>query len=120
MDCLALDIATTTGWAFARFGEPPVFGSMTFAGDLGEFIYQFDAWLTTQVSGFKVTHVAVEQPIVMIGKTNFSTTCRLVGAYAVAMKVARDCDVPILSATPGEWRRHFIGCGRAPASVPRA
>jgi hypothetical protein len=40
MNCLALDIATTTGWAFARIGDAPVFGAMTFAGELGEFIFR--------------------------------------------------------------------------------
>lgn len=114
MSILAIDIATVTGWASC---SPIRSGSVAFPGDLGEFCWNFENWLQASIEKFRPIMLAIEQPIVVHGKTNFSTTSRLVGAYAIARKVAYDHELETIEATPSQWRKHFIGRGSAPLGV---
>jgi hypothetical protein len=113
---MALDLATTTGWAVGPAGGKPVYGSQRLGSPgatSGEVFAAFLGWLVDaiQVHGPRViVYEAPLPPSHMRGKTNVNTARRLMGLPAIAEAVAYRMRVPvILEATVSDVRQHFIG-----------
>lgn len=118
---LALDPATTTGWAYARPGEEPIFGANNFAGPggNGEVIGKFRAWLLETCYRIKPRVVCFESPYVPRPKKNPKPGDRdllnpltLRRLYAIAGEVeavAWQLRIECLEATTAEICRFFTG-----------
>lgn len=108
---LALDVATTTGWAHGAAGEKPRFGSYTLSStgdDLGRYAYNFVNWLTIRVRELKPREIVYEAPI--LPRQTTITTLRKLYSLAtlvemVALLEAVDCS----EMTAGDWRKSFLG-----------
>lgn len=124
MTVLALDIATTTGWAFGDAGEKPRFGSFTCpttGDDLGRYGDAFERWFTALVRDFKPKKVVFEAPVLprakfdkakgrIVEQTNLATVRKLNGLLMlteVALLRAGCNDVEEISS--GQWRKLFLG-----------
>lgn len=118
---LALDIATTTGWAWHRPGMPrPFFGAVPLpseVNEVGEPIAELLLWLRNLYIGLKndgspITHIFYEMPFINPRQINSRTSKRLMGlagvvemfAYQVKMTGIYEVDI-------AEWRKHFLGRG---------
>lgn len=115
---LALDVATTSGWAYGRPGEVPRSGTIRFA-PAGSTNARVGCgalrWFTDFLKLNPVDAVFYEAPFDprhMGGKTNFSTTRTLVGlpflidTMCEAKGIAR-----LREVTVGDARKHFLGRG---------
>jgi len=116
-DILALDIATTTGFARGRVGGRPTFGSVSFAGkgqasDNAVFANAL-RWLSGFTSGQPPQLLILEQmlpPSAMRGRTARAVRDRLAGLEGVIRAVAYCRGVyRIETATVHQVRAHFIG-----------
>lgn len=123
---LALDLATTTGWALHRRGMPrPFFGAFRLPGDaksVGEPCLALELWLIDLIerlaaSGDPLTHIFFEAQHVG-AKINIDTVYRLIGLGATIEKVAhqqgcarRAPKIHCYKVLIQEWRKHFIGRG---------
>lgn len=130
---LALDLATTTGWAWHAEGMPrPFFGAFTLPGDPGDVGRPADAlerwlrsmYLRTRDAGSPITHWYFEaqhlgKPQGKGGKggINIETVYRLIALGGVVEKFAYQVK-PTLQKKPwcykvhiSEWRKHFLGRG---------
>src|SRR5262252_3921959 len=119
---LALDIATSTGWAFGKPGEIPACGTVHFASDDGASNDAIFANALTWFSGFlkpqpRPTSLILEAllpPAAMKGETSRQTRDLLGGLHGVIRGVAHArgiyeiSDVSVLAV-----RKHFCGDQRA-------
>ena len=113
---LALDLATTTGWAFGAPGSIPQFGHLRFSkpGSARPVTYRaFRTWLEDRwnVRDHQPDLVVYESPAVpsiMAGKTNIDTIKLLVG---LAEHLEEWCHkkVELREARVADVRVHFIG-----------
>lgn len=126
---LALDLATTTGWAWHAQGmDRPFFGHFTLPGKPGEVGQPVDAlerWLEdfyeqSMKAGVPVTHWFFEQQHIA-KKINIETVYRLITLGGTVEKIAYQKFVerrlnwqqnPWCWSVPIQtWRKHFIGRG---------
>lgn len=115
MHLLALDIATTTGWARWRPGmEQPAFGSRKATGDIGEWAISFLRWITGEIETHAITGVAIERPVPVTGVTNQNVTFRAVGGFILASAACQNKNVPVELVNVSQWRSIFLGVTSAP------
>lgn len=113
---LALDIATTTGWAEGLPGERPVSGSIRLAppGSSHAAVYgAMLAFLGARLSAFRYRMVIFEAPLDPRWKgamTNTNTARLLLGLPAVVEAVAYQTGHMPREATSGDVRKHTLGC----------
>lgn len=116
MKVLALDLATRSGFAFGKPGEPPISGSMRFAspGASHEAIFASALrWITTLIKRCEPDLIVWEAPLAPSfkrGFTNANTTTLLFGLPAVIGAVAFLLGVfDVRKAEARKVRMHFIG-----------
>lgn len=119
---LALDIATTTGWALHHKGmERPFFGAFRLPGGTMAVGQQADAlerWLrdmaiACRANGQPITHYFFEAQH-LAAKVNIDTIYRLIALGGIVEKFAYQTNATTcLKVHISEWRRHFIGRGAA-------
>lgn len=113
---LALDIATTTGWAEGLPGERPTSGSLRLAppGSPHAAVYgAMMAFLGARLTAFHYRLVIFEAPLDPRWKgamTNTNTARLLLGLPAVVEAVAYQTGHAINEATSGDVRKHMLGC----------
>lgn len=69
--CLALDIATVTGWSYCWPGEQPIWGHRRMGSpnaELGEVLNFFSVWLGATLDRLRPKHVVIESPYVPMGQ----------------------------------------------------
>jgi hypothetical protein len=117
MVVLALDLASTTGFAVGAPGTVPVSGSVRFASQGSSHEAVFAAalkWMSDTMAKYDPSTVVWEAPLPTTfkrGLTNVGTTTLLYGLPAVIgacsyLKGVYD----IRKASPRDVRLHFIGC----------
>jgi hypothetical protein len=118
-EILALDIATTTGWARGRVhGGAPMAGSVCFAKSanssdnaiFGNALAWFSGFLEPQPRPDFLIIEAMLPPDAMKGSTNRATRDRLAGLHGIFRAVAHlrgIYDISVVSV--GDVRGHFIG-----------
>jgi hypothetical protein len=114
---LALDLATTTGWAYGEPGGIPVFGNLRFGskGSRASSYREFRAWLdanwTSSKPRMRPALIVYESPMIpslMGGKTRIETTKLLFGFAEHIEEWAYD-RIELREASVGQVRSHFIG-----------
>ena len=114
---LALDLATTTGWAYGSPGAVPKFGHLRFTksgASRAETYRAFRLWLETEWhnKGFSTPHLIVYEspavPSIMAGKTNIDTIKLLIG-FAEHLEEWTHHRFELREASVGQVRAHFIG-----------
>lgn len=111
MSILALDIATTTGWAFGAVGEVPQHGTFTCPStgdDLGRFAYSYAQWLAGKIRELQPKEIVFESPI-LPRETNITTLKKLYGLAVVTEFIAISEGVTCQEITAGQWRKSFLG-----------
>lgn len=116
-DILALDIATTTGWARGRVGSMPVSGSVRFgkaeASNNAVFaaaVKWIAALLEPQPRPDILVMEAMLPPAAKVGFTNVDVRDRLAGLHGIVRGVAHLRGVyDIATYSVGDIRQHFIG-----------
>lgn len=117
MRVLALDIATTTGFAVDGDGAAPRTGTFRVRGGgnaLGPAGFSFGQWLHNSIQAFEVEAVAFEAPL-MGGKgvvMNANTSRLLIGLAFMVETVAHGSRMQCFEATVQQVRKHFLGHGR--------
>jgi hypothetical protein len=119
---LALDLATTTGWALHRKGlERPFFGAFKLPGGpqaVGQQADALERWLrdiyiAARTDGAPITHFFFEAQH-LAAKINIDTVYRLIALGGVVEKFAYQVGATsCLKVHISEWRKHFIGRGAA-------
>lgn len=117
---LALDLATTTGWALYQPGlERPFFGAERLPGgpnDVGEPCYRLRQLLTEKHDLFHFTDIVFEDQFIPT-QVNSSTARRLMGlaaeveTFCYARAVTHREKIRCYSVELQKWRKHFIGRG---------
>jgi hypothetical protein len=115
---LALDLATTTGWAWHRPGmSRPFFGAMRLPGDARETGKACDAlerWLRDLFIALKpqggISHIFYEAQHVG-PKLNMDVLYKLIGLGATCEKFSFQTRGLVYRVNIAEWRKHFIGRG---------
>lgn len=117
---IALDIATTTGWALHnQTMQRPFFGALRVPGGKDNIGAALSAMLTflqdihdkMTAQGQPITHIFYEKPFIP-GQVNSDTSERLMGLCAVTQLFAyRIGTTSCYSIDISEWRKHFIGRG---------
>lgn len=122
---LALDLATTTGWAWHAVGMPrPFFGAFRLPGspeDVGQPCDALERWLRlmfvqTRDHGAPITHWFFEAQHVD-AKINIDTLYRLIGLGATVEKFAWQVKPKdrakawVYKVHISTWRSHFLGRG---------
>lgn len=123
MRLLALDIATTTGWARWDSGlNRPHAGELKLKGNTEPARYaEFSSWLRAKLVADQIDHLAIEMPVPQRGgMTNLLTLQTLLGLRALAMSQAGAINIPVYEVNNQEWRQHFLGQRTAPKAVPNA
>ena len=111
MTILALDVASSTGWAFGGMNDAPqhgVFSIPPTGDDLGRFGVTFMAWLSTKCRELRPREIVFEAPI-LPSKTALVTTRKLHGLALLVECVAHLEAVPVTEIGNSEWRKHFLG-----------
>ena len=118
MICLALDLATKSGWAIDdASGNRPELGTYKLAGpSRGQQFLAFERWLYPRLDG--VDLVAVERPIFGGGKIIFSQDHMmvLIGLVALTHAVAASRGLEPHMPAVSTVRRHFCRSGKAKKS----
>lgn len=111
---IALDLATTTGWALHTPGmERPFFGTVRLpgkAGDIGRRCEALRLFLADQHKMHKLTHIVFEAQHVA-AKMDIDTLCMLLALGGMAEWFAHRCGIRIFKSHISEWRKHFLGRG---------
>jgi hypothetical protein len=115
---LALDLATTTGWAYGEPGALPIFGHIRFGkpGDPhGQTLRAFRTWLEDNWGSSKarmrpalIVYESPAVPAFMGKKTNINTT-RLLMGFAEHTEEWCYNRFELHEATTSQVRCHFIG-----------
>ena len=114
-EILAIDLATTTGWARGRVGEDaPMFGTASFAGkDQNQVFAKALQWMMEMVRESPPQIVIIESmlpPQAMLNKTSRQVRDRLAGLHGVIRGCARRWGVGEISeCSVGDVRKHFTG-----------
>lgn len=106
---LAIDLATSTGWAFYRAGDDkPSYGLLRLqGGDEGDVLNRYGRWLHGAIAVHRPSRIVFEAPFVQ----NVNAVARLFGLAAVTQFLAKNNDRTAYKVTPAEWRKHFLGAG---------
>lgn len=117
---LALDIATTTGWALHNptmqrpfFGAVRLPGGKDEVGEAADALLRFlrDLYIRLRDNGQPITHFFYEKPFIPTA-ANSATSERLLGLCAVTQMFAFQVRATSCrSIDISEWRKHFIGQG---------
>ena len=111
---LALDLATTTGFAWGKPRSAPQFGHTRLALDgwsRAKTYRSFRSWLDDSVHFKKIDLIVYESPAVpsiMAGKTNINTIKLLIG-LAEHLEEWADGLCELREASVSQVRTHFIG-----------
>lgn len=110
---MALDLATSIGWA--RWRAPATIASGTkllpkTGPDVGAFVDKFESWLADMISVDRPELVVFEAPMVYEG-TNQETARKLLGLAVMAEFVCRRAEVRYLEVNVADVRSHFLGTG---------
>lgn len=111
---LALDLASTTGWAWGSPQAPPDFGTHRICrpGSQRARVYrEFREWLELMLTTRHTDIIVYESPalpMIMHGRTNISTIKLLIGLAEHLEEWALD-EVELREATVAQVRAHFIG-----------
>jgi hypothetical protein len=125
---LALDLATTTGWAWHRPGMPrPYFGAFRLPGNAQEVGQAGDAlerWLRdlfiVNKSEGGISHIFFEAQHLAGGKMNIDTIYKLISLGGITEKFGYQIGAKVYKVHISEWRKHFIGRGSGFGSVKDA
>lgn len=123
MGILALDVATTTGWAFGDAGDKPQHGTFKLPAtgeDLGRYGYLYVQWLVAKLRELGPKEIVFEETILPMPRfdnragmftraTNILTLRKLYGLAFVTEVVATMEGVPCSQMPAAEWRRLFLG-----------
>jgi hypothetical protein len=115
-DILALDIATTTGFARGHVGDIPECSSVDFAhlgvsdnAILGKALYWFSELLRPAPRPDLLVIEAMLPPLAKVGNTNRKTRDRLAGLHGIFIAVAHLRGIhEITTVEVGAVRQHFI------------
>ena len=117
MNVLALDLASTTGWACGEPGGAPSHGTIRFASPGASHEAVFAAalkWMSDICTSRAPGLVVWEAPMPTSfsrGNSNVNTTTLLFGLPAVIGAVAYRCAIyDLRKADTKDVRNHFIGC----------
>jgi crossover junction endodeoxyribonuclease RuvC len=120
MRILALDLATSTGWACGTLeGTPIAHGVLRLpktGEDLGRFGEAFENWLGPAIEDMAPTEIIYESPI-MPKLTSMTTLRKLGGLCFVTEIIARRYKVLVREANLVHIRKHFIGTTQAPRAI---
>jgi hypothetical protein len=111
----ALDLATTTGWAWGQAGSTPLFGHERFAKpgeSRAKAYHQFRLFLDLFYSARQCNVIVFESPAVpsfLGGKTNIETTKLLFGLCENLEHWAYERHADLREASISQIRSHFIG-----------
>lgn len=115
-DILALDIATTCGWARGHVGQQPTAGSISFGRDCSENVVFAKAigWFSNFLAPLPRPDMLILEAMLpggaMRGETNIGTRDRLAGLHAIVRGVAHIRGIYDISVVDvGTVRAHFIG-----------
>jgi len=116
----ALDIATSTGFACARLGEPPRAGSVRFgivSRDPPDQVFAAAIDWAMEFFAREAPDLLILEamlpPDAMPNKTSRQVRDRLAGLHGIMLGCARRAGVgEIATVTVGDIRRHFIGDGK--------
>ena len=120
---LALDIASSTGFAFGRLGSnQPTCGSIRFAGKQASHNAIFGGavrwWGDFVPSGWRPDILVLEAPLPstwLKGKTNKDTNDLLLGLHGIIRGIAFERRIfDIRLARTADVRQHFIGLAKCP------
>lgn len=127
---LALDLATTTGWAIGRPGQKLRSGSQRFAArneDQATGFARYSLWLADILATEDVTEVCYEQPMdprhmMKNGRatTNFDTIRLLLGLCAITEAEARKARVKTITEAPVQSVRSYLLRTRPPKGEAKA
>lgn len=126
---LALDTATTTGWAAGRVGDRPTWGHRSFAGDSnGEVFARFRIWLCQRCYELKPYLITFESPYIPMPRQprfaaagaavargkgpppmNAKTLRRLIGFVDYVEGTAAELGIRCAEATSSEIAKFFTG-----------
>lgn len=109
---LALDLATSTGWARGEPGGKPAFGSLRFGkpGTSRPVIYRaFREWLSVELTD-RITRVVFESSATQLmgGRTTIETVKLLIGLTEHLEEFCHQ-RVEVREARTSDVRHHFIG-----------
>jgi hypothetical protein len=115
---LALDLATTTGWALHRPGMPrPFFGSERLPGkphEVGAAADRLERLLRELYIAHRefggITHFFFEAQHVS-EQMNIDTVYKLIALGGIVEKFAFQVKAHVYKVSIAEWRKHFIGRG---------
>ena len=120
-DILAIDLATTTGWARGSVGDAtPSFGTQKFYGGIsgksqdGNAVFAASLkWITETLANNPPDMVIMESllpPAAMLNQTSRAVRDRLAGLHGVIRAAARRRGIGEISDVGvGDVRQHFIG-----------
>jgi hypothetical protein len=117
-DILALDVATSTGFARGKIGEAPVCSSIKFGTDDGDVVFAAAmTWLNEYLAGCGVPDMMIIEallpPDAMKNETSRQVRDRLAGLHGVVRAVAHKHGVVrIAQAAVGDVRAHFISASK--------
>lgn len=122
---LALDIATTTGWALHFPGlERPYFGAFRLPGDaraVGQPADALERWMRDMCITMKarggISHIFFEAQHIS-QKANIDTVYRLIALGGVVEKFAFQIKAHTYKVDISSWRKHFIGRGSGFKKTP--
>ena len=120
MKILALDTATSTGWACGDSRERPRFGTKTLKhapNSYGPSGAQFDAWLRGSIAGEQPDMICFESPILAIGgprpKTSLQGARLMLGLIWHVEFVAAQLDIKCREVSIQEAKLALTGQGNA-------
>ncbi|MEM1149059.1 MAG: hypothetical protein AAGI03_00670 [Pseudomonadota bacterium] len=114
---LALDIASSTGWAFGLPGTRPITGTISVDGSLGDRMRYLCGHLHNLIADLEPEIIIFEEPWLSAGKGSAKTMRGLICLAGVAEMVAANQKVQIVETTADTWRKHFVGVTTAPRAV---
>jgi len=118
---LALDLATTIGWAFWAPGRVPVHGTRTLPScDVGPFLDKFERFLSDKITDHSPDLAVIEYPAMPFGKSSVAGCIKLYSLYGLAEQICWRRDVKTLAPRRQEAVKHFAGIGLRHPTVKAA
>lgn len=114
MAVLALDLATVTGWAIHKEGEPrPYYGSFTLPAspnEVGPPMERLRLFLAEKHRIWGLTDIVFEAQHIS-PKMSIAGTMKLIALGAMVEWFAHKIDAKCYDVHISTWRKHFIGGG---------